>query len=402
MSLFRALSSLAIEAFDETGDKRYQNAIFANGIWQKRKEPVGEFVVKTHELDGKTLGLTQECQFSFTPALPKMPSVILNNILEFYREVYKKHKSEVYISVYWDKVKQDYFLHVPKQQVSGATVRFENEPEMLNNPDYFIVMDSHSHNVMGAFWSAQDRQDQAASRLFSVLGKITSNRPEVLITAGSNRQEVKLKLDEAFDFTVDKLHEDSDYSVPADAFSKVEEYRYQAPAKVAGVGYGNAYPYYDDYYYGGKQTGNKAKGGTPAKSTTNTYQTDSFKAKTKLLQSINSYFATFNLSQVQVKALFDDFLAFFEAETNVKNIASCNAEDFSKLFAELDQNTSLSLQIVLEDLFEPEELEVKQTNSLTIVPDENEKNSGIDAPVQDTELASADLPLLSNPNSKPI
>lgn len=153
MSLFGALSTFSIEAFNEEGNKRYQNAIFSNGIWQKRKEPVGEFVVKIQDVDGKTLGLTKDCAFSYTPALPRMPSVILTNILQFYREVYKKHKSEVYISVYWDKQKQDYFLHVPKQQVSGATVRFENEPEMLNNPDHFIVMDSHSHNVMGKCYS---------------------------------------------------------------------------------------------------------------------------------------------------------------------------------------------------------------------------------------------------------
>ena len=58
---------------------------------------------------------------------------------------------------YWDKVKEDYFLHVPKQEVSGAQVNFENEPEMLNNPDIVIVMDSHSHVNMGAlkFQSAQ-------------------------------------------------------------------------------------------------------------------------------------------------------------------------------------------------------------------------------------------------------
>ena len=59
-------------------------------------------------------------------------------------------KSEVYTSIYWDKIKKDYFIHIPKQKVSGASVTFENEPEMLNNPDYTIVMDIHSHNVMGA------------------------------------------------------------------------------------------------------------------------------------------------------------------------------------------------------------------------------------------------------------
>ena len=35
-------------------------------------------------------------------------------------------------------------------------------------------MDIHSHNTMGAFWSGTDNADEKETRLFGVLGKITS------------------------------------------------------------------------------------------------------------------------------------------------------------------------------------------------------------------------------------
>lgn len=270
MSLFASLSDIQLDSFKEDSTKKFNNALFANGLWQQRKEPVGTFTIKVEDIDGSKYGLKNKCEFDFESALPKIPAVIFFNILQFYREIYVKMKSEVYVSIYWDKVKQDYFLYVPKQKVSGAVVVFENDTEMLNNPDIFIVMDNHSHNVMNAFWSGQDIKDQAGSRLFGVIGKINDEAPQYLLTAGANRQEKQLDFDEVFDRTVDKLHEDSDYSLPANAFDQVTEQVYTPPlittygkGKRAG---GNAYVppksytgYEDDdydYNYGGNYKSN--------------------------------------------------------------------------------------------------------------------------------------------------
>ena len=153
MSFLSMLSNIGLDTFIKDDSKKFENGLFANGLWQRRKEPVGEFVVKMEELDGRKYGLKNDCAFSYTRALPLMPYPILNNILQFYRDIYKLHKSEVYVSVYWDKIKEDYFLYVPKQEVQGASVKFENDPEMLNNPDYVIVMDSHSHCNMSKCYS---------------------------------------------------------------------------------------------------------------------------------------------------------------------------------------------------------------------------------------------------------
>lgn len=143
MSIFASLSSFNVEKFEENSTKKFDNAIFSNGLWQKRKEPVGEFVIQVEKFDGTKYGLTTPCQLSYTPALPKIPYGILLEVIKFFREVQVKFSSEVYIGIYWDKTKQDYFIHVPKQKVSGAAVIFENDESMLNNLDYVIVCDIH-------------------------------------------------------------------------------------------------------------------------------------------------------------------------------------------------------------------------------------------------------------------
>ena len=150
MSFLSQLSTFGLEAFSTDSTKKYRNALFANGLWQIRDEPVGEFTLKVQDFDGKKYGLTKDCKFSYTPKLPKIPHTIFNNILQYYKDIYATLKSEVYTSICWDIAKQDYFIYVPKQVVSGAAVTFENNAAIMNDPNIVIVCDVHSHNIMSA------------------------------------------------------------------------------------------------------------------------------------------------------------------------------------------------------------------------------------------------------------
>jgi len=303
MSLLGAMSNCGLETFVYDESKRFQYGIFANGIWQKRKEPIGNFTIQTHKLDGRSMGLTQDCAFEFEFTLPKIPITILRNIHKLYVDVSKKFKSEVYVSLYWDKIKEDYFIHVPKQEVSGAQVNFENEPEMLNNPDIVIVMDSHSHVNMSAFWSAQDIADQKASRLFSVLGKVDSPNPEILLTAGSNQQEKKLDVGDVFDFECEGLHEDSDYTISDDLILNIKERKYVAPAYKAPATKPYTYP-----------SANKTVG------TGYNYNSGYNSTKQQLINKIHSYQTSYSYDPLRIQELVDSFLDFLEEESAMKNL----------------------------------------------------------------------------------
>lgn len=308
MNLFSSMSNIGLEEFIEDPSKQFRNAVFANGIWQKRKVPVGEFTIQVEKFDGKTYGLTKECSFDFTFSLPKIPITILHNILALYREVSGKFQAEVYVSLYWDRVKQDYFLHVPKQKVSGASVTFENEPEMLNNPDYVIVMDSHSHVNMSAFWSAQDIKDQKASRLFSVLGRVNSDKPEILLTAGANQQEKRLQIVDVFDLTLEKLHEHSDYTISEALKENIQKHVYTTTPITDYGSYGNK-----------KTTGVAPKPATttPAKPVTPSYYNQ---PQQVLQRAISSYFSSYSLSSMKIQELVTAFIDYLDDEAFKKDV----------------------------------------------------------------------------------
>ena len=150
MSILGKMSEISLEEFKNSPGVKYSNALFRNGLFQRRIEPTGTFTVKIQDVkNGAQLGLTKDCELGFTPSLPKIPIQALYNIIFFFRDVYEKFKSEVYVQIFWNKVKKDYFLYVPKQTISGAQVNFENNAEMFNNTDYVIACEIHSHNVMG-------------------------------------------------------------------------------------------------------------------------------------------------------------------------------------------------------------------------------------------------------------
>ena len=204
--------SLSFGVFDPSSRVSY--AIFDDGVYLRREEPVGIFTIPRVKQDYTKMGsAVGNGVSSFEFKLPKIPVTVLNNIIEYFREVKDSIKSEVYISIYWNLITKDYFLHVPPQKVAGASVNFSHSPEIFNNPDYVIVADIHSHVDMGAFFSGQDLKDEIASRLFGVIGKLSQPEPAKVIRAASNGKEIPLTYEDVFDYEVEKLHESSNYEV---------------------------------------------------------------------------------------------------------------------------------------------------------------------------------------------
>lgn len=155
---------------------------------------------------------------------------------------------------------------------------------------------------MGAFWSAQDIADQKASRLFSVLGKITSEQPEILITAGSNQQEVKLNVEDVFDLQCEKLHEDSDYSVSPEMINNITEYKYVTPVNTWNKNYNTGY----------NNTANKST----TKTTTsggNYYGYNNLKST--LISKLHTYDTSYSLSSTKIQEICLAFLDFLEDST---------------------------------------------------------------------------------------
>ena len=247
MNIFNITSGITIGALAPDVEDSY--GLFKNGIFKRTKNQVGTFVHKVAETPDN-MGVDQTCEISFVrdDSIPKIPYQIFQSILKFYKDVYKDIKSEVYTLVVWDKVNKDFFIHVPEQEVSGATVRYTNNSEIYNNPNYLVYCDFHSHNTMNAFFSSTDTKDEVAGRYFGVIGKIFDELPALALKASFNRQAVLLGYHDLFDIETEKLHEHSNYYLDYEAMKGlIKERTYTYPKYPVYKGKGSYKPPVNNY-----------------------------------------------------------------------------------------------------------------------------------------------------------
>lgn len=106
----------------------------------------------------------------------KIPMRMFHQIHKFFVDVLGlgKGQFEAQTFIIWNEKKKDYRIFVPKQVVSAASVTYDINGEL--GPDDHIIMDIHSHNNMGAFFSGtDDHDDQNNPWVSGVMGKISGN-----------------------------------------------------------------------------------------------------------------------------------------------------------------------------------------------------------------------------------
>ena len=86
---------------------------------------------------------------------------------------------EAMVNLLWDRLDEKYFIHIPEQVVSKTTVNAL--PYELDDARFLHVADIHSHNTMSAKFSSTDNEDEKATRLYIVIGKLDRYFPEISI-----------------------------------------------------------------------------------------------------------------------------------------------------------------------------------------------------------------------------
>lgn len=161
--------------------------IQGNGIWEITKNKIGIFKYQIEDLEFP--GLPNKVIPEFQFLLPKIPAKIFLQIISFFRDIYDKYNgAEAHIYIYYDHVKNRYFSICMDQEVSGASAKVK-VPEKISialdeNPRFSLVLDLHSHAMMGAFFSGQDDRDDQSLRLHGTLGKIKDIPPAFVLRAG--------------------------------------------------------------------------------------------------------------------------------------------------------------------------------------------------------------------------
>ena len=89
--------------------------------------------------------------------LPPIPAAILAEIVAFFREVFRLHRAEAVVLLYFSQDDGRYELKIPKQQVAGGHCRYEIGQ---TPPGWVRVGTIHSHAAADAFHSELDDEDE--------------------------------------------------------------------------------------------------------------------------------------------------------------------------------------------------------------------------------------------------
>ena len=161
-------------------------------LYEVRSNDVGTFVAQT-----KKATAFKKVRAGFIPALPKIPYSILSEVLGFFKSyITKDAVNEALAYIFWSKAEQRYFVHIPKQEVSRASVDTTEMP--LVDDRFTLVMEIHSHNTMAAYFSCDDDKDERATGVYAVVGRLNKVFPDIVVRISVGGKFVEIPLEDVF------------------------------------------------------------------------------------------------------------------------------------------------------------------------------------------------------------
>lgn len=137
-------------------------------------------------------------EYNFLPA-GRIPYSMLEQLVEFFKAVMvtKKSDLEAMAHILYNP-ETGYRIGVPNQKISKASVTYDWEGYL--GPTDFIVLDIHSHNTMGAFFSGTDNNDDRVSIGYSaVVGQLDKPVPAIVCRFNIRDLKRECKLEEIFE-----------------------------------------------------------------------------------------------------------------------------------------------------------------------------------------------------------
>lgn len=162
-------------------------------VYELRKNDIGTFIAPA-----KNVTILNKVRAGFTPALPKIPYVVLEQIISFFKSlVTDEYEYEALAFIYWSKKENQYQAYVPLQYVSKDSVN-SILPD-IDEDEYILVMEIHSHNTMEAVFSYKDNNDEKETRLYTVIGKLDHFFPSIKTRCSVNGNFIELNPSEVFE-----------------------------------------------------------------------------------------------------------------------------------------------------------------------------------------------------------
>ena len=147
-------------------------------VYELRKNELGEFIApKDCVIDFPSVVA------GFTPALPLVPMELLAQIISFFRcYMGGGEQFEAMAHILWDKKEKEFAVRIPPQKVSHARIDANLSGDGGYPEDrYLHYIDIHSHNSMEAKFSPVDDEDERATRIYIVVGRLDKFFPDISV-----------------------------------------------------------------------------------------------------------------------------------------------------------------------------------------------------------------------------
>jgi hypothetical protein len=133
--------------------------IAKEGVFLYKTTSLGDTIVPFDDmfkhLPSLGKGIEKGC---FWWGAPKIPAAIMAKTIKFFTEVYKRQATEVEVVILYNDVSKHFFLAVPEQECSGASVKSKTDTIKLHR-GWAMIGTIHSHCDFGAFHSGTDDSD---------------------------------------------------------------------------------------------------------------------------------------------------------------------------------------------------------------------------------------------------
>lgn len=183
-------------------------------VFRVCKSPIGLMIAPSGDLTEEqykqlrsNIGSLSKISPYFEWYLPKIPNSILQQIIQFFRAyVSDGEQYEVTLRVYYDLHKKEYIVDCPKQIVTPVYISFEQIEKYagVNSQRYIPVLEVHSHNIMRAFFSETDNENEQSFNtsfgVFGVFGRLNRKEYESIFRAKFKESSVEFPIQAIFDF----------------------------------------------------------------------------------------------------------------------------------------------------------------------------------------------------------
>jgi len=204
VSLQKMMVGHYVENIPEDAPKKINYVLQGNGVYEKRENDIGVFIRKVSAT--QVPGLYSPITEGWSLKVPLIPAELLCKAISFFRKICKTmNESEVFLQFFFDKTKEEYFIHCPKQKVGKGSVEYEND-DVYRDSNNILVFEIHSHNTMDAFFSTTDDGDEKEDRFYGVVGKLNEHMPTIKLRGVFAGKETEIKVEDIFDLSGDQYH----------------------------------------------------------------------------------------------------------------------------------------------------------------------------------------------------